>query len=69
MRRILAAAAVALGLAAPVAPLATADAYCYYDLGKVCLPSECMLVASVVRTANNAAGQPLGTNPPPRCID
>lgn len=68
MRRTLAAAAVVLGLAAPVAPLTTAHA-CYYDLGKVCVPSECMLVAIGVRTVNDAAGRPLGSNPPPHCID
>lgn len=68
MRRTLAAAAVLAGLAAPVVPMPAANA-CYYDLGKVCVPSECMIVAIAVRTANNAAGQPLGSNPPPRCID
>jgi hypothetical protein len=67
MRRTLAAAAVAIGLAAPLVPLTSANAC--YQLGKVCVPSECMLAATAVRTVNNAAGQPLGTNPPPHCID
>jgi len=68
VRRTLALAAVVVGLAAPVVPLTSASA-CYYDLGRVCVPSECMLVRIGVDAVNNAAGQPLGSNPPPHCID
>ena len=67
MRRVIALAALAIGAAAPFVPLTTASAC--YDLGKPvgCLPSECLLVASVISTANHAAGDPLGDFP--NCVD